>query len=121
MIIVWAALAEAGVSADAAFVECFAWAAGAGRPRLHSLRTARMPSRENPTILLGLSGTRDTDFSAVQTDWRRGRDSNPRYPLRYVRFRDGSFQPLTHLSAWETFVVACGQLPATPNSEQLIP
>src|ERR1700722_12817624 len=30
--------------------------------------------------------------------WRRGRDSNPRYPLRYVRFRGGSFQPLTHLS-----------------------
>ena len=31
--------------------------------------------------------------------WRRGRDLNPRYPLRYVRFRGGSFQPLTHLSA----------------------
>jgi hypothetical protein len=31
-------------------------------------------------------------------NWRRGRDSNPRYPLRYVRFRGGSFQPLTHLS-----------------------
>src|SRR6185503_17602200 len=31
--------------------------------------------------------------------WRRGRDSNPRYPLRYGRFRGGSFQPLTHLSA----------------------
>src|SRR6476646_6657201 len=35
--------------------------------------------------------------------WRRGRDLNPRYPLRYVRFRGGSFQPLTHLSApWFT-------------------
>jgi hypothetical protein len=33
-------------------------------------------------------------------NWRRGGDSNPRYPLRYVRFRGGSFQPLTHLSAW---------------------
>ena len=31
--------------------------------------------------------------------WRRGRDSNPRYPSRYGRFRGGSFQPLTHLSA----------------------
>src|SRR5438552_3160444 len=31
--------------------------------------------------------------------WRRGRDSNPRYPFRYGRFRGGSFQPLTHLSA----------------------
>src|SRR5579863_1344085 len=33
-----------------------------------------------------------------ESNWRRGRDSNPRYPLRYVRFRGGSFQPLTHLS-----------------------
>src|SRR5437763_4441117 len=33
--------------------------------------------------------------------WRRGWDLNPRYPLRYVRFRGGSFQPLTHLSAWD--------------------
>src|SRR6266480_1838208 len=32
-------------------------------------------------------------------NWRRGWDLNPRYPLRYVRFRGGSFQPLTHLSA----------------------
>src|SRR5882724_10152619 len=31
--------------------------------------------------------------------WRRGWDLNPRYPFRYVRFRGGSFQPLTHLSA----------------------
>ena len=35
----------------------------------------------------------------------RGRDLNPRYPLRYVRFRGGSFQPLTHLSGIR------GQLP----------
>src|SRR5258706_10794617 len=35
----------------------------------------------------------------VQKIWRRGWDLNPRYPLRYVRFRGGSFQPLTHLSA----------------------
>src|SRR5258708_23350769 len=35
---------------------------------------------------------------ATRKNWRRGRDSNPRYPLRYVRFRGGSFQPLTHLS-----------------------
>ena len=35
-------------------------------------------------------------------NWRRGRDLNPRYPLRYVRFRGGSFQPLTHLSARTT-------------------
>src|ERR1700679_909707 len=43
------------------------------------------------------------DFSALQAVWRRGGDSNPRYPLRYVRFRGGSFQPLTHLSALENY------------------
>jgi hypothetical protein len=31
--------------------------------------------------------------------WRRGGDSNSRYRSRYGRFRGGSFQPLTHLSA----------------------
>src|SRR5581483_844405 len=38
-----------------------------------------------------------------QACWRRGWDLNPRYPLRYVRFRGGSFQPLTHLSASDKF------------------
>src|SRR6476620_8115756 len=37
--------------------------------------------------------------------WRRGRDLNPRYPLRYVRFRGGSFQPLTHLSGKQLLAV----------------
>ncbi len=31
--------------------------------------------------------------------WRRERDSNPRYPLRYTRFRGARLQPLGHLSA----------------------
>src|SRR5277367_3860411 len=38
-------------------------------------------------------------FSAAQTEWRRERDSNPRYPLRYSGFQDRLFQPLTHPSA----------------------
>jgi hypothetical protein len=38
-------------------------------------------------------------FGKESGNWRRGRDLNPRYPFRYVRFRGGSFQPLTHLSA----------------------
>src|ERR1700685_1023364 len=42
--------------------------------------------------------------------WRRGWDLNPRYPLRYVRFRGGSFQPLTHLSE-QQLPVARNQLP----------
>jgi hypothetical protein len=41
--------------------------------------------------------------------WRRGWDLNPRYPLRYVRFRGGSFQPLTHLSASDE-LFNCGVL-----------
>ena len=41
----------------------------------------------------------------TQIFWRRGRDLNPRYPLRYVRFRGGSFQPLTHLSGKQSSVV----------------
>src|SRR5207248_7450580 len=39
------------------------------------------------------------EYEANKKLWRRGRDSNPRYPFRYGRFRGGSFQPLTHLSA----------------------
>src|SRR6202021_4122260 len=31
--------------------------------------------------------------------WRRARDSNPRYPLRYVGFQDRCHQPLGQLSA----------------------
>ena len=32
-------------------------------------------------------------------NWRRGRDSNPRYPFGYAGFQDRSHQPLGHLSA----------------------
>src|SRR5208283_4597541 len=38
-------------------------------------------------------------FSAVQTAWRRERDSNPRYGFPYIGFQDRLFQPLTHPSA----------------------
>jgi hypothetical protein len=37
--------------------------------------------------------------------WRRERDSNPRYPLRYTRFRGARLQPLGHLSASQ--IVLC--------------
>jgi hypothetical protein len=30
--------------------------------------------------------------------WRRGGDSNPRYPYEYAAFRVRCFQPLSHLS-----------------------
>ena len=38
-------------------------------------------------------------FSATQTEWRRERDSNPRYPLRYSGFQDRLIKPLSHPSA----------------------
>jgi hypothetical protein len=38
-------------------------------------------------------------FSARQTEWRRERDSNPRYPFGYAGFQDRCHQPLGHLSA----------------------
>ncbi len=41
---------------------------------------------------------------------------NPRYPLRYVRFRGGSFQPLTHLSASDTIESVRRRSPAPRHS-----
>src|ERR1700759_4663087 len=35
--------------------------------------------------------------------WRRGWDSNPRYPYGYNGFRDRPIQPLSHLSALRGF------------------
>jgi hypothetical protein len=35
-------------------------------------------------------------------EWRRGWDSNPRYPYGYNGFRDRPIQPLSHLSAPES-------------------
>ena len=82
-----------------------------------------MPSREKGAktclgskarhfLLSGLSATSEelrpfpaifrstqASFSALQTAWRRERDSNPRYPFRYIGFQDRLFQPLTHPSA----------------------
>ncbi len=36
-------------------------------------------------------------------NWRRGRDSNPRYPFGYTGFQDRSHQPLGHLSGYYSF------------------
>ena len=36
---------------------------------------------------------------APEIEWRRARDSNPRYPFRYVGFQDRCHQPLGQLSA----------------------
>ena len=46
-----------------------------------------------------ISATDLQSFSALETCWRRERDSNPRYPFEYSGFQDRLFQPLTHPSA----------------------
>ncbi len=61
-----------------------------------------------------ISGERGRTFSAFQTAWRRERDSNPRYPLRYTRFRGARLQPLGHLSAPTSFIfILSGKLMAS--------
>ena len=60
---------------------------------------------------LRISEEEGPTFSAVQTAWRRERDSNPRYPFRHSGFQDRLFQPLTHPSA-----VGCGILMLVYNS-----
>src|SRR5271155_5461049 len=53
------------------------------------------------SLLIGIGPSVDANHGphkCSKDNWRRGWDLNPRYPLRYVRFRGGSFQPLTHLS-----------------------
>jgi hypothetical protein len=50
-------------------------------------------------------------FRAGQTAWRRGRDSNPRYPFGYAGFQDRSHQPLGHLSG-------CACVPDAPTTSE---
>ena len=48
-----------------------------------------------------LSRTFSIDINNLQTVWRRGWDSNPRYRCRHAAFRVRCFRPLSHLSAEE--------------------
>jgi hypothetical protein len=57
--------------------------------------------RRFPAIFRGIQ----PGFPAPQTVWRRGRDSNPRYPLRYAGFQDRCHQPLGHLSRTTTVLL----------------
>ncbi len=50
------------------------------------------PNKSGPVTRATREGSRD--FGG----WRRGGDSNSRYPLRYARFRGGCDRPLCHLS-----------------------
>jgi hypothetical protein len=44
-------------------------------------------------------------YTGANENWRRVRDSNPRYPLRYAGFQDRCHQPLGQLSAAGSFSV----------------
>ena len=52
----------------------------------------------NPPVC-GVSDALKGTVSKTENDWRRGRDSNPRYPCEYIGFRDRRDRPLRHLSA----------------------
>ena len=52
-----------------------------------------------------VSATTQQSFSALQTVWRRERDSNPRYGFPYSSFQDWRLQPLGHLSAPTTVLL----------------
>jgi hypothetical protein len=43
--------------------------------------------------ITAICGGTQSDFSALQTAWRRERDSNPRYPSGYIGFQDEPFPP----------------------------
>jgi hypothetical protein len=52
--------------------------------------------REIGVFLAAFLFLRSNSFG--MSSWRRGRDSNPRYPFGYAGFQDRSHQPLGHLS-----------------------
>jgi hypothetical protein len=77
-----------------------------GSPPPHASRaTARQPSRGLPS--------RSSRFgeARVSEGWRRGRDSNPRYPSGYSGFQDHRHRPLGHLSIYDRR----GPLPGAPQ------
>src|SRR6266404_877109 len=51
--------------------------------------------------------------------WRRVRDSNPRYPLRYAGFQDRCHQPLGQLSGYYSFTTL-GKLEADKRASSLL-
>jgi hypothetical protein len=57
----------------------------------------------SPHLLQPFSAFATLFWKAAVADlqrWRRGGDSNPRYPFRYARFRGECVQPLCHLSGF---------------------
>ncbi len=65
----------------------------------NSLQSNSAAKFEEMRRISKISRATETKFSAMQTEWRRERDSNPRYGFPYIGFQDRLFQPLTHPSA----------------------
>ena len=66
-----------------------------------SLSQSEQQARANPRTLRTKFESDDKNyfmFLYQLAAWRRGRDSNPRYPCEYAAFRVRCFQPLSHLS-----------------------
>ena len=79
------------------YFELLNWAAGTWRGRV------LIPG---PTSGAGWSAINCTTWSAE--NWRRGRDSNPRYGCPYAAFRVRCIRPLCHLSKTLNIFAFCG-------------
>ena len=78
------------------------------------IRRAKLCWRSLVPITRSVTGGNGADFRRLLerdqiggSGWRRGRDSNPRYPQRHNGFRDRPVRPLRHLSereggVWQT-------------------
>jgi hypothetical protein len=84
-------------------------------------RSASLP-REIPTLntpprqICNVSGAAFTWKNGM---WRRGWDSNPRYPCRYAAFRVRCIRPLCHLSACANACVARNSASMTEASHSV--
>ena len=64
-------------------------------------------------------GKQGWEFSALQTGWRRERDSNPRYGFPYSGFQDRPFQPLTHPSGEIGALLAIVIVPVKETAQEI--
>src|SRR5271166_4742649 len=71
------------------------------KPLSRARQADRIRLRRERTALV-----QPTQASFCRKIWRRGWDSNPRYGFPHARFRGEYFQPLSHLSAAITVILA---------------
>jgi hypothetical protein len=68
------------------------------RERINRRRSDVRSGRQGPTLGRVQAPTLSTNVG-IALNWRRERDSNPRYGFPYSGFQDRRLQPLGHLSA----------------------